>query len=95
MRAEPPGTARSLILSYSLTRAVSGKTYSRFLSPRQAEVAQEQVKPGRKFRSQVEDYWEACEQQADSQLEDATVASEAAAGKGGFQRTSRPRLGRP
>lgn len=77
---------------YSLTRAVSGKTHSRLLSPPQAEVAQEQIEAGRKFRRQIDDYWEACEQWADSQLEDSAAASQEAAKKGGSKRTSRPRL---
>jgi hypothetical protein len=77
---------------YSLTRAVAGKTHSRLLSPPQAEKAREQIEVGRKFRSQVDDYWEACEQWADSQLEDCAAASQEAAQKGGSKRTSRPRL---
>jgi hypothetical protein len=77
---------------YSLTRAVAGKTHSRFLNPQQAEVARGQIEAGRKFRGQVDDYWEACEQWADSQLEGSPAASEEAAKKGGSKRTSKPRL---
>jgi len=77
---------------YSLTRAVSGTTHSRLLSPPQAEVAREQIEAGRKFRSQVDDYWEACEQWADRQLEGPAAASQEAAQKGGSKRTSRTRL---
>jgi hypothetical protein len=77
---------------YSLTRAVSGRTHSRFLSPPQAEVVQEQIEAGRKFRSQVDDYWEACEHWADRQLEDSAAASPGAAKKGRSKRTSGPRV---
>jgi hypothetical protein len=77
---------------YSLTRAVSGRTHSRFLSPPQAEVVEEQIEAGRKFRNHVDDYWEACEQWADRQLEDSAAASPEAAKKGRSKRTSRPRL---
>jgi hypothetical protein len=77
---------------YSLTRAVAGKTLSRFLNPQQAEVAREQIEAGRKFRGQLDDYWEACEQWADSQLESSQAASEEAAKKGVSKRTSKPRL---
>jgi hypothetical protein len=62
------------------------------LSPPQAEVAREQIEAGHKFRSQVDDYWEACEHWADSQLEDSAAASQEAAKKGGSKRTSRTRL---
>jgi hypothetical protein len=77
---------------YSLTRAVSGRTHSRFLSPPQAEAVEEQIEAGRTFRRQVDDYWEACEQWADRQLEDSAAASPEAAKKGRSKRTSKPRL---
>jgi uncharacterized protein DUF6788 len=76
---------------YSLTRAVEGKTHSRFLSAEQAEVAHQQIEAGRKFRGQVDDYWEACEHWADEQLEGSEAASEEAAKKGGSRRTSKSR----
>ena len=50
---------------HSLTRAVKGKTHSRFLTPGQADVARQQIDAGHEFRTQVDDYWEACEEWAD------------------------------
>jgi hypothetical protein len=76
---------------YSLTRAVEGKTHSRFLSAEQAEVAQPQLEAGRKFRGQLDDYGEACEHWADEQLQGSEAASEEAAKKGGSRRTSKSR----
>jgi hypothetical protein len=72
----------------SLTQAVKGKTRSRFLPPEQAHLAQEQIDAGRKFRSQVDAYWEACEEWADGQLADVATSPEEVK-KGGSQRTSR------
>jgi hypothetical protein len=74
---------------YSLTQAVSGKTRSRFLSPEQAAVAQQQIAAGREFREHVETYREACEDWADAQLEIPTTASSGEAQKGGSRRTSK------
>ena len=53
----------------SLTRAVGGKTHSRFLSPEQEEIARRQVEAGRQFRKRLEEYWRACEAWADQELE--------------------------
>ena len=75
---------------YSLTRAVKGKTHSRFLTPEQADVARQQIDAGHEFRTQVDDYWEACEEWADSQLTQRTASTEEAK-KGGFKRTSKAR----
>jgi hypothetical protein len=54
-------------------------------------VVEEQIDAGRKFRRQVDDYWEACEQWADRQLEDSAAASPEAAKRGRSKRTFRPR----
>lgn len=54
---------------YSLTRAVGGQTRSRFLSAEEAARVREQIEAGKQFRRRVEDYWAACEQWADAQLE--------------------------
>ena len=75
---------------YSLTRAVKGKTHSRFLTPEQADVARQQIDAGHEFRTQVDDYWEACEEWADIQLADRTASTEEAK-KGGSKRTSKTR----
>ena len=74
---------------HSLTQAVGGRTRSRFLTAQQAAIAQQQVLAGREFRRHLDDYWEACEQWADSQLELAPLASSGEAEKGGSRRTSK------
>ena len=74
---------------YSLTRAVRGKTRSRFLTAEQAVLAREQIEAGRVFRTKLEGYWEGCEEWADRQLEASSTAPTEEAEKKGFQRTSR------
>lgn len=74
---------------HSLTQAVGGKTRSRFLTAEQAAIAQRQVAAGRAFRRNIEDYWEACEQWADAQLELAPTATSQEAEKKGSKRTSK------
>ncbi len=75
---------------FSLTRAVGGKTHSRFLTAEQAERARQQIDNGREFREHVDAYWEACEEWADQQLA-AVSASSGEAQKGGSKRNSRRR----
>src|SRR3990170_9109748 len=79
---------------YSLTRAVAGRTQSRFLSAEQAALVRRQVATGRQFRQQVDAYWEACERWADAQLDAPEAASREAAQKGGSTRPSRRRSSR-
>lgn len=61
---------------YSLTHAVGGKTHSRFLTAEQAEVVRQQINAGREFRGRVDSFWEACEQWAETQLEEVSTSSE-------------------
>src|ERR1700675_2669032 len=75
---------------YSLTHAVGGKTHSRFLTEKQADLVRQQIDSGRKFRGRVDALWEASEQWADSQLTDIS-ASPGEAKKGGSRRISRTR----
>lgn len=75
----------------SLTRAVSGRTHSRLLTPRQAEIARRQVEAGHEFRRQVDAYWKLCEQWADEELDQTQAASAEAVKKGGSRRASKPR----
>jgi len=75
---------------FSLTRAVGGKTRSRFLTPEQAELAQQQIDSGHEFREHVDAYWEACEGWADQQLANVPGSS-GEAQKGGSKRNSRRR----
>ena len=74
---------------FSLTRAVEGKTRSRFLTPEQAAVARRQIEAGHQFRNQLEAYWQGCEDWADRELEVSTTASLEEAEKGGFKPTSK------
>lgn len=71
---------------FSLTRAVEGKTRSRFLTAEQAQLARQQIEAGHEFRSQVEAYWESCEDWADRELEDAKRPSPEEAEKRGSKR---------
>jgi len=58
----------------------------------QAKVVRTQIEAGQQFRRQVEEYWQACEQWADAQLEaDEAVSEVEAAKKGGSKRRSTPR----
>ena len=79
---------------YSVSRVVKGRTQSRWLTAAQASLARAQVAAGQEFREQLEAYWQACEQWADTQLDAARAASDAeAAQKGGSKRRS-PRKSR-
>ncbi len=71
---------------YSLTRAVAGRTQSRFLSAPHTELVRRQVEAGRRFRRQVDAFWELCEAWADAQLETPQAASPEAAEKRGSKR---------
>lgn len=75
---------------YSYTRAVGGKTQSRFLTSEQADLVRQQVDAGRRFRGRVDALWDACEEWADSQLADL-AASSGEAKKGGSRRISKRR----
>ena len=83
---------------YSLTRAESGTTRSRYLTAEQAALARQQVEAGHEFRELVEAYWRACEQWGDAQLAAPEAASQEAAkkgaSKGDSKRRSSPRLKR-
>lgn len=79
---------------YSWTRAVAGRTQSRFLSAEQAAIVRRQVDAGRQFRQQVDAYWEACERWANAQLEAPEATSPEAAKKGGSAQRSRRRSSR-
>jgi|SRR5215472_8877567 len=74
---------------FSLTRAVGGKTHSRFLTAEQAELARQQIDSGHKFREQVDAYWAACEQWADQQLDAVPTSSGEAQKKGSKRNSSR------
>jgi hypothetical protein len=56
----------------------------------QEAILRRQVEAGQQFRKEVEAYWEACEQWADSALD---AVSQEAAKKGAFKKPSRPKSG--
>ena len=70
-------------------RAPKGKTRSRFLTVEQASVAQQQIAAGRKFREQLDTYWEACEEWADIQMELPPAASSGEVQKKGSRQRSK------
>src|ERR1700694_1685029 len=73
---------------FSLTHAAGGKTRSRYLTAKQADLVRQQIDAGHKFRGHLDALWEASEQWADSQLADVS-ASSGEAKKGGSKRISR------
>lgn len=77
---------------YMLTQATSGKTRSRYVAAEQVPVLRRQIEAGREFRQQMEAYWEACEQWADTELEQTQAAQ--AAEKKGSRRASGKRWGK-
>jgi hypothetical protein len=82
---------------FSLTRAVKGKTRSRFLTAQQAVLARQQIEAGHEFRTKLEAYWEGCEDWADRQLEELEGSGTASAEeveKGSSKRTSTTRASR-
>jgi hypothetical protein len=78
---------------YSLTHAVGGKTRSRYLTAKEADLVRQQIDAGHKFRGHVDALWEAGERWADSQLADVS-ASSGEAKKGGSRRISRMKSSR-
>lgn len=81
---------------FSLTQAVGGKTRSRFLTSKEAELVRQQIDAGREFRGRVDALWEACEEWADMQL--AEVATSAEEDKKNSKRisiTKSPRKSKP
>jgi|SRR5215469_11326151 len=78
----------------SLTQAIAGKTRSRFLTAEQASIAQQQIAAGRKFRQQLDIYWEACEKWADAQLELPSGAASGEVQKGGSKPASKAKSSR-
>jgi hypothetical protein len=80
---------------FSFTRAVKGRTQSRFLSADGATVVRHQIERGQQFRSEVDAYWKRCERAADQELSKVDAVPQEAAKKGGSQRSSKLRSGPP
>jgi hypothetical protein len=76
---------------FSLTRAVKGKTHSRFLTSEQAAVVWQQIEAGHQYRATVDALWEESEAWADSQLDGSSTASAGEAEKKGFRRAFKTR----
>ena len=79
---------------FSLTRAVSGRTHSRLVNPRQAEVVRSQIEAGHQFRQHVDAYWKICEQWADEEVEGTATQTAEAVKKGGSKRASKAKFGK-
>jgi hypothetical protein len=77
---------------YLLTRATGGKTLSRYVGGEQVPMLRRQIEAGREFRQQVEAYWKACEQWADTELKQ-TAVRRLADEKKGSRRASGKRSG--
>lgn len=77
---------------YSLTRVVEGKTHSRFCTREQAELIKQQVEAGKQFRSDVDAFWEACEEWADAQIDGIPATPHEGGEKKGSTKRSQRRL---
>ena len=78
----------------SFTRALKGRTQSRFLTDEEASVVRRQIERGQQFHNEVDAFWKLCEQEADKELDALKAASSEAAKKGGSKRRSK-RSSRP
>ena len=79
---------------YSFTHAVGGQTHSRFLTAEEADLVQQQIAAGHRFRGHVDALWEVCEEWADHQLANVSASSSGEAKKGGSKRTSKTKSSR-
>ena len=79
---------------YSVSRVVNGKTQSRWLNAKEAEVVRRQLEQGQAFRKNIEAYWEACERWADAELETLEAASAETVKKGASKRRLKPKSSR-
>lgn len=70
---------------FALTRSTPNGTQSRRLSASAAETARQQLADGHVFRERIEAFWQACEQWADAELDDAAAEG---GKKGGSRRSS-------
>jgi hypothetical protein len=77
---------------FSLTRVVHGQTRSRRVPADQVERMRRQIEAGHEFRQQVDEYWEACEEWADTELALGAVTAVEDAEKRGSRRRSRRQL---
>ena len=78
----------------SVVRTIDGRTWSRRVTAAQAEVLRQQIEAGQQFRKDVEAYWEACEQWADSELDPADAIAEEATKKGASEKPSKRKSSR-
>ena len=83
---------------FSFTKAVKGRTQSRFLSAEEAVVVRRQIERGHQLSNEVDTVWKLCEQAADKELADLGADSQEAAEKRGSnsrsKRSSGPRPSR-
>jgi hypothetical protein len=79
---------------FSVTRAVHGRTVSRYVTAEEAVVVRRQIAAAQAFRKEIAAVWAACEAWADEELAAATPARPEGGEKGGSTRRS-PRKLRP
>jgi hypothetical protein len=94
VRAEPQGSSRPVSQPHPCRRRQDTVTLPH---RRTADLAQQQIDAGRRFRSHVDALWEACEQWADGQLADTPASSEEAKKRGSkrISHTKSPRRSGP
>ncbi len=76
---------------YRVVRVVGGQTRSRHVAATHADVLRQQVEAGQTFRTQVDAFWDACEQWADAQLDTPEATAHEAAKQGASTGRSQPR----
>jgi hypothetical protein len=67
---------------YSLTQRVEGRTRTRYIQPEQVEQVERQIEAGKRFRQQIDAFWQSCRRWADAELEAETTAAKAAEKRG-------------
>lgn len=76
---------------FSLTRVVDGKTKTLHVPAEEVDLVRRQVEAARRFRQDLESYWQDCERCADNELAALRDASAPDAEKGGSRRQSAAR----
>jgi hypothetical protein len=72
---------------YSLTQRVEGRTRTRYIQPEQVEQVERQIEAGKRFRQQIEAFWQTCRRWADAELEAETTTAAKVAEKRGSRRS--------
>lgn len=78
----------------SVVRTVGRQTRSRRVPADQTDLLRQQIEAGQRFRKDVEAYWQACEEWADSELDTATATSEEVEKRGASKKPSKRKSSR-